>query len=160
MNHLLRMRFSQIHWDKWSSYLTALLGAFIIPCRKKFANRINEVIIIRQRLVYALLGRFIFACCNNIANRINGSIISFCIKFVISRTSLNLYIVALSDVILQMIKKVLIGHLFLFVRRQRSVWGVFFCIIIADFVIITDFIIINNLILACILGKLGVICHL
>ncbi len=105
MNQLLRRRFPQIHWDIWSSYLNALLGAFIIAPRKKITNMINEVIVLRQWLVYALLGLFIFARHNNIANRINSGIVSFCIKFVALSTSLALYIVVFSNVIVQMIKK-------------------------------------------------------
>jgi hypothetical protein len=105
MYQLLRRRFPQNHWDIWSRYLNALLGGFIIASRKKIANRINKVIVLRQQLVYSLLRLVIFACGNNIANRINGGIVSFCIKFAVLSTSLTLYIIVFSDVILQMIKK-------------------------------------------------------
>ncbi len=122
-----------------------MLGAFIIARRNSIVNRIHKVIVIRQQLIYALLGLFIFARRNIITNRINGGIVSFRLKFVLSRTSLDHKIVVLSDVILQMIKKVLVGHLFLFVRRQRSIREITFGIIIADFVIIADVYTINDL---------------
>jgi hypothetical protein len=62
--------------------------------------------------------------------------------------------IVFSDVILQMIKKVFIRHLFLFIRRQQSIREVSFGIII------TDFTIINNVVLTCILGEPRVIGYL